>query len=173
MTFRGSGFGYHADQCSDLLAKDVTMVPEQAVCTTVLYEQPEKDSGKESVHWISKTSSDLSNRWKNTFSNPYQSLCALRTYHMSEHVQTAGLQSISKHAVLHTLPQTSTGGYSRQGKRIAITSRISYDDNLSITKANTMRNEENIKKNYANSIPSEGNITIQWKDSYNTKDSVL
>lgn len=126
----------------------------------------------ESVHWISKTSSDLSNRWKNTFINPYQSICYLNTLHASEHVQAEGLQSISKHAVLHALPTTSTGGYSRQGKRIAITSRISFDDNVSIEKAKTMRNDENIKKHYVKVIPCDGNITIQWHDPSKDTNSV-
>ena len=152
-----------------MLAKDVTMVPNQAVATTVLYEKPDLDSGKESVHWISKTSSDLSDRWKNTFTNPYQSMYFLPTYHMSEHVQFESLQSISKHAVLHTLPKSSSGGSSRKGRRIAITSRISYDDNASIEKANIMRNDANIKKNYVKTIPSEGNITINWQ----VKDNII
>lgn len=48
---RGAGFHYHQDAVPSLKAKNAPLIPRQPVVTTVFYEQPQVDSGKELVLW--------------------------------------------------------------------------------------------------------------------------
>jgi hypothetical protein len=48
---RGAGFHYHQDAVPSLKAKNAPLIPRQPVVTTVFYEQPQVDSGKEVVLW--------------------------------------------------------------------------------------------------------------------------
>ena len=118
LAWRGSGFSYHRDQIRELQAKDVPLCENQAVSTTVLYEKPQLDSGKETVCWLPLKG------WKYygaSYDNPYLAKYQLQTFHGTEHVQSSGLQNTSKHGVVHTL-----GTGVRQGARIAVTARICY-----------------------------------------------
>ena len=118
---------------STLKEKNMTMSPEQPVCTTVLYQHA-VDEGKETVFWIPTPIGDGigEDKWNksmrdsfdsDTYTNPYLARNSAVTYHGLEHIQRAGLQKHSKHGVFHTL-----GTEQRTGGRIAITSRVSHSD---------------------------------------------
>lgn len=48
---RGPGFHYHQDAIPGLVAKNAPLVPKQPVVTSIFYESPVQDSGKEVVLW--------------------------------------------------------------------------------------------------------------------------
>ena len=103
MTFRSSGFGYHKDQVYELKQKDVTMAPRQPVCTSVLYEKSADGHGTEGIYQV-PTQYKLgkpASTYINSFQDPYNAHGKVVTYDGTEHVQRAGIQEVSKHAVLH------------------------------------------------------------------------
>lgn len=51
LNLRRSGFHYHQDAIGSLKAKNAPLLPRQPVVTTVFYEKPEADEGKEIVLW--------------------------------------------------------------------------------------------------------------------------
>jgi hypothetical protein len=111
MNLRGSGFHYHQDSISDLEGKNAPLIPKQPVVTTVLYEKPMEDSGKECVFW--KPLLDFTPRAKKLMSGQersfdgqqaalYLAVRALPTVHGQVHVQKAGLQKVAQHGIFHT-----------------------------------------------------------------------
>ena len=116
LNLRSSGFYYHQDAIPSLEAKNAPLVPKQPVVTTVFYELPDEDGGKESVLWRPCLNWDARN----------DSFCAARalvTTHGMAHVQRAGLQRTAKHGVFHS-PLTEE----RRGYRVALTGRITHAD---------------------------------------------
>lgn len=94
------------------------MTPSQPVVTTVLYQKPEDDSGKETCFWIPTGHDDDWNKSflsKNNFSDTYENMYLGRnqvcTTHGMVHIQKAGIQSHSKHGVFHSLGTDSRKGY--------------------------------------------------------------
>ena len=51
LNLRRSGFHYHQDTIASLKPKNAPLVGKQPVVTTVYYEKPEVDNGKELVLW--------------------------------------------------------------------------------------------------------------------------
>ena len=160
---------YHADQVEGLLAKDVTMVPQQPVATTVLYEKPGTegdvvDDGKDSVFWIPKPLAGASrhngqSRFGGTYDNEYCAFMSLQTSHGGEHIQAAGQQQIAKHGVFPTLPIGRADKFKpREGARVAVTARISTEN--AHGGAELFRNKGAYKeiKDCASSQP----IAIEW-----------
>lgn len=131
-------FHYHQDAIPGLHAKNAPLVAHQPVVTTVFYERPDVDSGKEElVLW--KPLLNLSpvvgghNNQANAASNSadggsnteYHAARAVSTTHAMIHVQRAGLQKIAVHGIFHA-PDASE----RQGYRVAITARITKPYNV-------------------------------------------
>lgn len=93
------------------------MCSRQPVVTTVFYEHPEADSGKELVLWRPALNWD-------TKGGVYSAARALSTPHGCVHIQRAGLQSKAKHGVFrHPAAADERAGY-----RIAITARMTKLD---------------------------------------------
>ena len=148
--YRGPGFGYHRDQCN-IEGKNVTMTDEQPVCTTVLYQQ-KADAGKETVYWIPN-----GKKYDKSYDNNYLALCNLETRHGTEHVQCSGLQSISKHAVLHTANTRQ-----RTGARVNITSRVSHLDAAERVEALKKAWNPHKKQLYKEELSPSGTIRVRW-----------
>lgn len=137
------------------------MTEQQPVCTTVLYEKPGADKGKETIYWIpafglgSGTKNSSKKYSDATYERPYCALCNLETSHGTEHVQSSGLQSISKHAVLHT----SNKGV-RTGARVAITSRVSHPD--AAARVEAFKAAWKRGKVYKEEVGVQGTTTVAW-----------
>ena len=80
--------------CLSSLA-EAPLTPKQPVVTSVFYERPEADGGKESVLWRPCLN------WQ-ARGDVFCAARALGTPHGCVHVQRAGLQARSKHGVFHT-----------------------------------------------------------------------
>lgn len=114
---RGAGFHYHQDAVSELKAKSSLLLPRQPVVTTILYEKPQQDSGKEVVLWKPMLN------WRGS-SDLYCAARALQTTHGMMHIQRSGLQSKAQHGVFHSPGNCDQ----RRGFRVAVTARIAKDD---------------------------------------------
>ena len=112
---RGAGFHYHQDAIPSLEAKNAPLVPRQPVVTTVFYEYPLEDEGKEVVLW-KPTLNFSPTKGEN---NEYVAARAIRTAHGMVHVQQAGLQKEALHGIFHAPMEEK-----RKGWRVAITARI-------------------------------------------------
>lgn len=131
----GAGFHYHQDSIGDLKAKNAPLVAKQPVVTTVLYDKPVDDQGKELVLWKpilnftpQRSSSAAVNAavvvGKNKGNVPatgseYLAAVALPTTHGMIHVQRAGIQSKALHGIFH-----NPGTTARVSFRVAVTARI-------------------------------------------------
>ena len=112
LNLRSAGFYYHQDaEIAGLRAKNAPLVPYQPVVTTVLYEAPHTDSGKEVVLWKPCLNWEAKD-------GIFTAARALQTSQGTVHVQRAGLQRQTKHGVFH-MP----GRGAREGWRVAITAR--------------------------------------------------
>ena len=141
---RGAGFHYHQDAISEMRAKNSSLMPCQPVVTSILYEQPEQDSGKEVVLWKPVLN------WPSSRSDLYSAARAVQTVHGTIHVQSAGLQSKAQHGVFHT-PSDSE---QRQGYRVAITARISKRN------ANAIVDNFAARASYREQIGPDGDVTM-------------
>ena len=115
---RGTGFHYHQDAIGGLKAKNDPLMDLQPVVTTIFYEHPGTDSGKEIVLW-----KPLLN-FSSAGSGVYDAARGVLTTHGMIHLQKAGLQSKALHGIFHA-PGTKS---ERQGYRVAITARIAKPD---------------------------------------------
>lgn len=153
LNLRRSGFHYHQDAIAALKAKNAPLLPRQPVVTTVYYEKPQQDEGKEMVLW-----KPLMN-FKPKDDSLYMAARGIVTSHGMVHVQKAGLQSKTQHGIFR-----SPVGHSqdcgneidpRMGYRVAITARITYDDSEE-------RLQPFLKSNHYNVvIGPEGNKTLR------------
>ena len=106
------------------------LVGRQPVVTTVYYEKPEMDNGKELVLWKPMMN------FKPRDDSLYAAARGVQTFHGMVHVQKAGLQSKAQHGIFHA-PVFAEGESSqprvedRQGYRVAITARITFEDSES------------------------------------------
>jgi hypothetical protein len=123
---RGAGFHYHQDAVSSLKAKNACLMPRQPVVTTVVYQKPEMDNGKEVVLW--KPLLNFRAGSSSSQCELYHAARALSTTQGLMHIQQAGLQSKACHGVFHTPNDTNP----RQGYRVAITARVSKVDAAAI-----------------------------------------
>lgn len=109
------------------IAPKAGLVSRQPVVTTVYYEKPDDDDGKELVLW-----KPLMNFYPRNNDSLYMAARAVQTTHGMVHVQRAGLQSSTQHGIFHTpiFESGSTEHVSceRRGYRVAITARIAYPD---------------------------------------------
>jgi hypothetical protein len=127
LNLRRSGFHYHQDAIGSLKAKNAPLLPRQPVVTTVFYEKPQQDEGKEMVLW-----KPLMN-FKPKDDSLYMAARGIVTSHGMVHVQKAGLQSKALHGIFRT-PNCYSGNdvdhepEPRMGYRVAITARITYED---------------------------------------------
>lgn len=81
-----SGFYYHQDaEIPGLPAKNAPLLPYQPVVTSVLYSQPDVDSGKEVLLFRPLLNWDA-------MEGPFSAARALRTVHGTAHIQRSGLQ---------------------------------------------------------------------------------
>jgi len=148
LNLHGPGFHYHQDSIPSLAAKNAPLVPNQPVVTTVIYECPDQDSGKEVVLWkpllnfspvvgsnnkhsIDDDDDDYDNVDHNNSisagnNTNYLAARAVSTTHGMIHVQHAGLQKKAVHGIFHAPGGESTS--ERQGYRVAITARITKPD---------------------------------------------
>ena len=117
LNLRSSGFYYHQDaEVPGLAAKNAPLVPQQPVVTTVIYDDPQSDSGKEvllfrpALNWEPRD-------------GPFTAARALYTPHGTAHIQRAGLQRSSKHGVFH-----APGTPPRESWRVALTGRVAKPD---------------------------------------------
>ncbi|KAL7528877.1 hypothetical protein ACHAXR_002683 [Thalassiosira sp. AJA248-18] len=125
LNLRRSGFHYHQDTIASLKAKNAALVARQPVVTTVYYEKPCCDNGKELVLW-----KPILNFNPRDSCSPYMAARGIQTTHGMVHVQRAGLQSHAQHGIFHT-PIFADGEPSadaRKGYRVAITARITFPD---------------------------------------------
>ncbi len=135
----------------DLLAP---LVGKQPVVTTVYYEKPELDNGKELVLWKPMLN------FKPRNDSLYMAARGVQTTHGMVHVQRAGLQSHAQHGIFHT-PIFQDGDDSkplsnpRKGYRVAITARITYPDSDKLLKP-YLENDH-----YSFVIGPDGNKTLR------------
>lgn len=127
LNLRRSGFHYHQDAIGALKAKNAPLLPCQPVVTTVFYEKPQHDEGKEMVLW-----KPLMN-FKPKNDSLYMAARGIVTSHGMVHVQKAGLQSKAMHGIFRTPSCNSATDAEkelepRMGYRVAITARITFDD---------------------------------------------
>lgn len=143
LNLRRSGFHYHQDTIGSLHAKNEPMVGHQPVVTTVYYQKPSVDNGKELVLWKPLFNFKPRNR-----DSLYNAARGIQTYHGMIHVQKAGLQGHAQHGIFHTPIFTQEQHHDsfndedddddddnespavisdpREGYRLAITARITY-----------------------------------------------
>ncbi|KAL9190182.1 hypothetical protein ACHAXT_007393 [Thalassiosira profunda] len=95
LNLRRSGFHYHQDTIASLKAKNAPLVGRQPVVTTVYYEKPETDNGKELVLWKPMMN------FKPRDDSLYAAARGVQTLHGMVHVQKAGLQSKAQHGIFH------------------------------------------------------------------------
>mmetsp|Transcript_19284 Transcript_19284/g.30175 ORF Transcript_19284/g.30175 Transcript_19284/m.30175 type:complete len:573 (-) Transcript_19284:348-2066(-) len=131
LNLRRSGFHYHQDTIASLQPKNEPMIRNQPVVTTVYYQLPEIDNGKELVLW-----KPLLN-FKPKGDSLYLAARGIRTIHGMIHVQRAGLQGHAQHGIFHTPifskdekddNEPIVSSDPRRGYRVAITARITYPD---------------------------------------------
>lgn len=125
LNLRRSGFHYHQDAIGSLKAKNAPLLPRQPVVTTVYYQKPQLDDGKEMVLW-----KPLMN-FKPKDDSLYMAARGIVTSHGMVHVQKAGLQSKVEHGIFRTPCNSSDEAMDidpRMGYRVAVTARITYDD---------------------------------------------
>lgn len=135
LSLAASGFHYHQDSMAGLKPKNAPMLDRQPVVTTVFYEKPESDSGKECVFWkplvnftprVSSTESPCPTRSEDL----YIAARAVPTLHGVMHVQMSGLQSRAMHGVFtRPAPKGEQLG-PREGYRVSITARIAHRNAL-------------------------------------------
>ena len=126
LNLRRSGFHYHQDAIGSLKAKNAPLLPRQPVVTTVYYQKPELDEGKEMVLW-----KPLMN-FRPKEDSLYAAARGIVTSHGMVHVQKAGLQSKALHGIFRAPFSSNSRGQKtvfepRMGYRVAITARITYD----------------------------------------------
>ena len=135
-----------------LKPKAAVLEKRQPVVTTVMYENPTEDSGKETVLWkpLNNLRSDqavptelaeaarkhsetilrnVTAEQRETNRGLYLAARGLKTTHGMVHVQRAGLQSAAQHGIFHTpmgviLDAEEDVSTQRKGYRVAITARI-------------------------------------------------
>jgi len=132
LNLRRSGFHYHQDTIASLKPKNEPMIRNQPVVTTVYYQKPSVDDGKELVLW-----KPLLN-FKPKGDSLYLAARGIRTTHGMIHVQRAGLQGHAQHGIFHTPLFSKNEGEDddeyivssdpRRGYRVAITARITHPD---------------------------------------------
>jgi hypothetical protein len=109
------------------IGSSAALVSRQPVVTTVYYEKPDDDNGKELVLW-----KPLLNFNPRNNDSLYMAARAVQTTHGMVHVQRTGLQSSTQHGIFHTpiFENGSTEPVSceRRGYRVAITARITKPD---------------------------------------------
>jgi len=148
-TLRGAGFHFHQDAVPSLKAKNAPLIPNQPVVTTVFYEKPECDSGKEIVMFKPILNfSPIGD--KSTGTGEYLGARAIPTYHGMVHVQRAGLQKYAVHGIFHA-PNTTE----RQGYRVAITARI--------TKPNADESLHEYMRQYKVELGPDGDLQLLSK----------
>lgn len=128
----------HQDAIAGLPAKNAPLVPQQPVVTTVLYEWPAVDSGKEVVLWrpvvnfqpllTPRTTTTTPKDDKCRAQSEYAAARAVPTTHGMMHVQHAGLQRHAQHGIFHNPRGNDPEQQPRQGYRVAITARIAKPD---------------------------------------------
>lgn len=125
LNLQRSGFHYHQDAIGSLKAKNAPLLPRQPVVTTVYYQKPQLDEGKEIVLW-----KPLMN-FRPKEDSLYAAARGVVTSHGMVHVQKAGLQRKALHGIFRTPFSTLCGNRyelePRMGYRVAITARITYD----------------------------------------------
>ncbi|KAL7549975.1 hypothetical protein ACHAWF_013230 [Thalassiosira exigua] len=131
LNLRRSGFHYHQDTIASLKAKNAPLVARQPVVTTVYYEKPELDEGKELVLW-----KPLLN-FKPRDDSMYMAARGIQALHGMVHVQRSGLQSHAQHGIFHRpiFENGKPASEPRQGYRVAITARITHPDSDELIKA--------------------------------------
>ena len=134
LNIRRGGFHFHKDHKEGFLPKSAPLLDEQPVATTVFYERPDFDDGKEVVNWKPAsnfdgiqakggTAHDQEERGTRK-NNYYLSARTVRTYHGMVHIQRAGLQKEALHGIFHAPGDEDE----RKGYRVAITARVAYPD---------------------------------------------
>ena len=93
------------------------------------YEKPEMDNGKELVLWKPMMN------FKPRDDSLYAAARGVQTFHGMVHVQKAGLQSKAQHGIFHAPVfvegESQPRVEDRQGYRVAITARITFEDSES------------------------------------------
>ena len=134
LNIRRGGFHFHKDHKEGFLPKSAPLLDEQPVATTVFYERPDFDDGKEVVNWKPAsnfdgiqakggTAHDQEERGTRK-NNYYISARTVRTYHGMIHIQRCGLQKEALHGIFHAPGDEDE----RKGYRVAITARVAYPD---------------------------------------------
>jgi hypothetical protein len=79
------------------LRHNADITSQEPVVTTVYYEKPDKDNGKELVLWKLLLSFNPQNN-----DSLYMAARAIQMTHGMIHVQQAGLQNSTQHGIFHT-----------------------------------------------------------------------
>jgi len=134
LNIRRGGFHFHKDHVERLTPKAAPLLDEQPVATTVFYERPDLDDGKEVVNWRpslqwdgiqAKGGTAHGQEERGTRNNNYYlSARTVRTYHGMIHIQRSGLQKEALHGIFHAPGDEDE----RKGYRVAITARVAYPD---------------------------------------------
>ena len=135
-------------------APEAALVKCQPVVTTVYYEKPDDDNGKELVLW-----KPLLNFKPRNNDSLYMAARAVKTTHGMVHVQRAGLQNSTQHGIFHTPifenGSTKPASCERRRYRVAITARITYPDADELLMP--------FLDHYTSVFGPEGNRTLQLK----------
>ena len=130
--------------------------------TTVYYQKPKEDDGKELVLFKPALN------FKPSYDSLYTAARGIQTNHGMIHVQRAGLQSQAMHGIFHAPNFENRDNEpiseSRKGYRVAISGRINYPDSDKVLKPY----EEN--EHYSVVLGPQGNKTLCLDDDNNDEE---